>query len=332
MILALTGNSFVAALLCVFAAGALGQLLCFKYICERHPEIPRKYFLLVLFHPSLAMWSGMLLKDSLGICALGLIIYNTDKLLERFSLGRFCGVICGLYTAYGYRSFILLLAAILFLFAFYDRKLAPNASRDTDSLGYGRLLYIYLSGMAAIAFIFVYASKSGAEMIEVQRETNMVYIQMEAGSSFKNAELGYSMEGVAALGIGVVNSTLRPFIWEVRKIVQFAAALENVCVLIFVCHGLQILMVRLDRARRRRIGASIIGCLCVAIVCAAGVGLFASNLGTISRYRIPMIPFWIMGPSLAIGTYSLQRRAHANLHTLSGPRRPKRLIGGPASL
>lgn len=313
LLLACTGNSFLAATLIVSCIGAVGQLLFYKFIRLRFPMIPNRYLFLLLFHPSLMLWSGLLMKDAIGIFAIGMLAYNVDRMFSTKRIRHMIGVAIGIDVAYNYRSFILVLFMIFILFSYYNYKFEAFTSQWRKAQKLLSVLYIYLS-VVAVALVTVYYLKNyGRDLVDLQKEGNVISTAIIGGSTFENAELSFSFSGIRALPVGVINALLRPFPWEAKKVNQAAAAVENLGVLIFVLYGWWIYLFRLPREGCRSIRGLMWGSLSISIVCAAGVGLFASNLGTISRYRIPLIPFWVTAPGLALGTAALARERAAGI-------------------
>jgi len=308
LLLTLTGNSYLAATLTLGMLGATGQLLIYRYLRERFPMIGPGYFMPVLFHPSLMVWSALLLKDPVGILAIGLVVYYGDRMLLAPTTSRIAPLAVGLYLAYSFRSFILVLMFIFFVFSFYDRRIVKDTDQRVKERGWIRLLYVYVSVSLSVIIFIVYMINYGRDMVDMQRDSDLMYSQIDAGSTFQNASLGFSVKGLGALPIGTMNAILRPFPWEPRKANQAVAAVENLIMLIFVFRGWWIYFYKVPKHMKRSISWLMWGSLFISIICATGVGLYASNLGTISRYRIPLIPFLAMGPGLALGTAALARK------------------------
>jgi hypothetical protein len=233
----LTGGSFLGAtsIACVF--GAIGQLFMFRFFRERFPEVREVYFLPVLFHPSLMMWSGMLIKDTFGIFALGWAVYSIHCLLGRKQLVAFIPFALSVYIIYLFRSFIFLPLAAFSLFIVWDQVIIPYTNRRHQG-GVLKILYFISATAACGAVIFVLVDKVGSNLLDDRRDGAETFSQIEAGSSFENVELSISPLGLLRMGLGTINSLLRPFPWDVRKPMQAAAAVENLVILYFVGLGL----------------------------------------------------------------------------------------------
>lgn len=307
LLLVMTGESFMAVNLLMCLVGIAGQLLLFRYLVERFPEANRSYFYLILFHPSLALWSCSLLKDTIGIFALGGAFLNINRCLRRFSIGSLCWVLVCVYLAYLYRPYILLIIFVLGLFMFWDVRIdlgsyrkGPNSLTKWVYINFALLLSV-----AGIAYFFRYQAE---ELAYMQRESDVAYARIDAGSTFTNVSLSYSLSSVVLLPVGIVNTLLRPFPWEITKANHLAATVENIVMLFFVLRGWFLFLRRVPEGVRRYCRSIMFGGLLVTCITASAIGLFTSNLGTISRYRIPVIPTLLAGPCVVLAMHSALRR------------------------
>lgn len=318
MLLTFSGRSFMACALILCCTGIIGQLLVFRYITERFVLARRRNLYLLLFAPSPALWSSMLLKDSLGMFALGLMIYNLDGFLAKKSLRSLIFLILGAYIALQFRSFILVMVFVFSLFIFWDRLIASRIHGiERDKWAF---FYITSSLAFSVGLLAYYINTQGAELVEQQHQTDANYAQIEGGSTFENAKLSYSFNGLLALGVGVGNTLLRPFPWEVSKLNQLMGALESSATFGVFALGWWVYLKRLNAQSKRYIQSIIYGSLFATIICAAGVGLYSSNVGTISRYRTPVMPIFLMGPCLALGMVKIQSNRRDFIQIKKAPR------------
>ncbi|RMG83734.1 MAG: hypothetical protein D6707_00490 [Bacteroidetes bacterium] len=95
----------------------------------------------------------------------------------------------------------------------------------------------------------------------------------------------------------VIVGLFRPFLWEVRKVVQLLSAMENfVYLLLFL-----ILFFRLGLWKFYRLivkNPLIVFSLLYAVIFAFVVGFTSYNFGALVRYKIPLMPF--LGAALAL--------------------------------
>jgi hypothetical protein len=114
----------------------------------------------------------------------------------------------------------------------------------------------------------------------------------EAGSTYSLGELDGSFGSMVGLAPQAINVSLfRPYLWEVRNPLMLMSALESIALLMltaYVCF----------KARSALIQAifnpNVLFCLLFSITFAFAVGVSTYNFGTLSRYKIPLLPFYLL--------------------------------------
>lgn len=96
---------------------------------------------------------------------------------------------------------------------------------------------------------------------------------------------------LALAPLALLTALFRPFLFEVRNPVQAVNALETTWVLIVF---VQVFLRQPVATLIARVTASpaLMFCLAFSFLLALGTGLSTANLGTLSRYRAPMMPFF----------------------------------------
>ena len=93
---------------------------------------------------------------------------------------------------------------------------------------------------------------------------------------------------------GIVATLFRPFIWESKNVLMIFSALESLLILL-------ITLFVIWKAGFFKFIRTIFSdpfvflCIFYALIFAALVGLSTSNFGTLGRYRIPIVPFYLTG-------------------------------------
>ncbi len=105
----------------------------------------------------------------------------------------------------------------------------------------------------------------------------------------KNGLLGQ----IAIMPVALGTALFRPFIFESFSAMQFLNAIEMTWLLV-----LFVQMLRRNRwtdlLRRVTANPALMFCLVFVLVLAMGTGLSTANLGTLSRYRAPMMQFFLL--------------------------------------
>jgi hypothetical protein len=89
----------------------------------------------------------------------------------------------------------------------------------------------------------------------------------------------------------VLLTLYRPFLWEARSVLMLLAALENLGLLIFTVRALGQLLTTPQALARAFRSPMWLMCVLFVALFSLGVGASTPNLGSISRYRLPVLPF-----------------------------------------
>ena len=95
------------------------------------------------------------------------------------------------------------------------------------------------------------------------------------------------------LPVALLTSLYRPLLIEARNALQFVSALEMT---VFLLLTIRAFLRKGARGVWRALMAKpvLVMSAVFAIVLGIGVGLATSNLGALSRYRVPLMPFYLM--------------------------------------
>jgi hypothetical protein len=138
-----------------------------------------------------------------------------------------------------------------------------------------------------------YSVENIAKTSTITRE--YVYgVSGDEGSGYDIGDVDPSLAGMAKkLPISVLTTLYRPFLWEARKPIVLANAIEA---FLFLLITLKVLFtIGIARVWKTiSSDANIQFFLIFTLIFAFGVGLSSGNFGTLSRYRIPCLPFYAM--------------------------------------
>ena len=103
----------------------------------------------------------------------------------------------------------------------------------------------------------------------------------------------------------IIATLFRPFLWEVRKVSQLLSAFESLGVLLLTLFTLWKVGIRFF-VRNIIKDPAIMYCFTFAILFALFVGATTPNFGTLVRYKIPAMPFYVLAIFLIRNNYDLQ--------------------------
>jgi hypothetical protein len=129
----------------------------------------------------------------------------------------------------------------------------------------------------------------------------------EEGSAYSLGDFDYSASGILKKTVPAIWVTLfRPYVWEAKNPVMVLSALESFALFVF---SLFILFVAIRRGNFSRIFEQpvIAFCLFFTITFSFAVGISTYNFGSLVRYKIPMMPFFLIALFLLLH-YSKSRK------------------------
>jgi len=133
------------------------------------------------------------------------------------------------------------------------------------------------------------------------------YSGKNAGSGYSLGELDGSFGGMLSLFPQAVNVSLfRPYLWEVRNPLMLLSAIESFAFLIITAFMLLRHPLKFFSALLR--SPTVMFCLVFSIIFAFAVGASTYNFGTLSRYRIPLAPFYLVALVLIADDWNSERK------------------------
>lgn len=299
----LLGNSLYAASLTVAIASYLAKVLIYRAL---RPQVPvafrRDTLFAVALVPSAVFWTATLLKEPVMMAFFGPLFYGLRLLMEgrRFWLA-------GVMLAIGGGGVALLKPYVLFAFAIagglwliWNRVLRGGGNIIVKP-AYLVVGVVAMAGASTVLDRFLPKSADAQTLSQQLAYQRRAAAYDEGGSNFslegKRRELGdtegTSLSAQLALApLALVTALFRPFLFEARNPMQLANALETTWLLV--------LLVQL--IRRYSVGGllrtvfsspPLVFCAVFTLILALGTGLSTSNMGTLSRYRAPMMPFFV---------------------------------------
>ncbi len=283
-----------------FAFSGLWKLYLFFY--GQKPQMHKQFAIAILYFPTVAFWSAGLLKDTICIAAIGWLTYSLyDLFIKRKSIIK-NGLI--IFISAYFLTIIkvyILLAYVPFFGLFMILK-----SAQYIQLKLFRFIFIPLI-LGISVFIFsetltTHSDDLGQYAVEglTSSITNLneaILSKSSDDGSTSNFSLGKEFDGsfsgfIKIAPYAVTATFFRPFIWEAHKISQFMAAIESLLLMIFT-------LIVLFKSKTRILAiilsdSLIMYCFLFAVVFGLFVGVSTLNFGTLVRYKIPCLPFYLI--------------------------------------
>ena len=323
----LTLDSLIGASLLFTALGFVGQALLYRAFVNRLPdrELTPWWRFGLLFMPSLTFWSSGLLKDPVGLFGLGLTFWGLTTFLDRPRPRAAFITATGLYALLLYRSPLI----PVFLLASCPLLLASNRGGAMRlRRAYGPIVRI--AAFAAGCLALVYFSRLDSRLsVDTVAQSMLAergrYSLVGGGSTLTDLNLGgeVNLGGSSTLGLlgvlpeSVIFTLCRPFPWEAAASpMTILASLENTALIGVVAYLWIRTFIRPARALSLAATPLFWTCALLTVFFAFALGVSTPNLGTVSRYRMPLMPFY--WGAIVIMRSNLNRERHRAPRTATG--------------
>ena len=301
-LLFLLGNSLYASSVAIAVGSYVAKVLIYRALRVEFPKHQEAVLIGALLMPSAVFWTSTLLKEPVMMCFFGPLflaarmVIDGRRLIVAAVLAGVGAVGVALLKPYVLVAFLLSFAA----WGLWQRVLKSGSSLVVKPLYLVLGLLTLVAASAAVDRLLPNTQERGlAGALAFQRRAAQ---GDEGGSNFNlegafrdaNSTENTSLAAQVALApLALATALYRPLLFEARSPVQLVNAIEATALLV-----LTIQLIR--RYSWRRLVATVVGsptlmfCATFTLIMALGTGLSTSNMGTLSRYRAPMMPFFVV--------------------------------------
>lgn len=293
-----SGTSYLPIALLFAFFSYTGIWAMFRTFVNIYPKLHKELAIAFLFIPSTFVWGSAVFKDTLCMYGLGWLTYTSFRIFANkdFSSRNILMLMLSFYLITIIKLYILLafLPALgLWIMLTY--------SHNIKSAGLKWLINIFFIAVTIAGFFFFtgkfanqlnkYSLERVAETAAATRDWLTYVTAYDQGSGYDLGEFDPTLVGMLTKFPQAVAVTLyRPFLWEVKKVIVALSALEAFIFLIFT--------IKVFKKRGFKVFSMIgkdpnlIFFAVFSIIFAFAVGITSYNFGTLSRYKIPCIPFF----------------------------------------
>lgn len=278
----------------------VGTWALFLTFYQEFPSLHRWIATATLFIPSVFFWGSGILKDTITLGALGLLTFAIHRLFIQKKVTARVLLVFGLniYLIYHVKQYILLCYLPAALFWVYSKYFFAIRSLVLKAI------LVPLFVLVSLASIYVgltrlsqdgskYSLQNLARTARITAYDIRYYSGRDAGSGYSLGELDGSFASMLKLAPSGVNVSLfRPYLWEVRNPLMLLSALESAFFLAFTLFLFLRGPLRFFKAFS---SPHVVFCFVFSITFAFGVGVSTFNFGTLTRYKIPLLPFYLLG-------------------------------------
>jgi len=295
-------NTYSVTALLFAIASFTGMWAMYMTFAKIRPQLYKELAIAVFFLPSVFFWGSGLLKDSLCLGALGWLFYAFYRgAIEKKDIIRCLIIGIAATSVISSMKIYILLAfvppAALWVFNENIARIRSAVIRLIAKpilLTFGAVVAIYAMSNIAAA-----DARFNLDKIGEQSKMTANYLQSvsrtENGSGYNIGEQDGTLAGMARLAPqAIIVSLFRPFLWEARNPTMALSALEATYFLLFTLR----IFWRVGFFKALQAIASqpvITLCFVFSLIFAISVGISSGNFGTLVRYKIPLMPFYLSG-------------------------------------
>ncbi len=251
-----------------------------------------------LYIPSVLVWGSGIFKDTITFTALlWLFICGHYVFIKKTNvISNIIGILISIIFIYFIKLYII--AAFVPFFIIY----AINSNKSQIKNPFIRILstpFLILIGIGSMGLFLQYADQlfgrySVDNVLDTATQTAYYIQEINAGSAY-SLEVDFSSPAGILLAIpqGINISLFRPYPWEYLKPFILFASAESMLFLYFTLY----LLFKKGLSKSLSIiwNSPIIHfCLLFSLTFAFMVGISSGNFGTLVRYKIPIMPFYLL--------------------------------------
>lgn len=273
----------------------------YRFFYDQYPELHKEFAYAILYLPTFVFWSSGISKEVICISGIGFITYGLYSIfIKKASIG--INVLLVLFFTYllvNVKIYILLsYIPFLVYYIVMNRILIIQNSLFKILIGPIAVVLV-LAGFAAVVInnedeLGLYAVNDLTQSIQTQQYN----FQMQENVAESNFQLGAEFDGTTAgfakvIPFAVSATLFRPFLWESKKLSTLLSSLES---LVFMFLTLYVVFkAGLFTFFKLIFQKPIITySFFFAFLFSSFIGATTLNFGSLVRYKIPCLPFYIV--------------------------------------
>lgn len=280
----------------------------YQVLISEFPKLVFEFAVALLFIPSVFFWGSGLLKDTITFSAV--CLYSSSYF-----------IVLTQKKSYMKNIFFIIMSSVLLIWIkpYIFFALLPGSLLWYGGIQLEKVQNNLIKSLST-PFLIVFSLVSGYFMLDIMSGflgdyslenvlDKAVVTQMDLksdhyqGSAFDIGDFDPTIQGILSKMPAAINAALfRPYIWETYNLTMMLSGIENFLMLAFTIYLLVKLKIyNLFRLMfRHRI---LFFTVYFSLFFSFSVGLTTSNFGSLVRYKIPAIPFYVISLIIISSTY-----------------------------
>lgn len=294
----LGAGSFIVTTMFFAYASYAGIWKLYQLFIMEFPDLKKEMAIAILFIPSVFFWGSGLMKDTITLSCIGYYSYSFYMLFIKRQ-----HIMSSIFSIFIAAYFIMMIKPYI-IFALLPGSLIWFVNRQVGSIKntvikflFGPFMFLVAIGGGYLLLMNLGTLLGNYAVDKVLERAVISYRDLKAdyygGNSFDIGEFDATVPSMLSKAPAAISAALfRPFLWEARNIVMVLSALEGTVLLLFTVRiliRLRIIGMIPLMLKNHLLSFSLIFSLFFAF----SVGISTSNFGSLVRYRIPVLPFFV---------------------------------------
>jgi hypothetical protein len=296
----LTFHTYSATALFFAAFSFSGLWAMYSAIVRKYRGNEKWIAIAILFVPSVVFWGSGILKDTITLGALGWLTYAVFSMLElkERSIKHLLIIAVSSWLLISIKFYILLSFLPGLTIWLFWKNVVSIRNVVLKALVFPMIAVVFgIMGFILLNNLSKVSDKYAIDQI-AERAAITAYDIRYGWGARDGGDGGYdiglpdgSWQSLVRLMPAAINVSLfRPYLWEIRNPLMLLAAAESVAVL-----GLTLYFFIGKKGYKNVLSDPfLVFCLTFALLFAFAVGVSTFNFGTLMRYKIPLMSFFIL--------------------------------------
>ena len=276
-----------------------GVWLLYYSFCLLKTHLYKVFAYIVLFLPSMIFWGSGILKDSITLGAMGWLFWSCYNMIYQ--------KVTPMYLLLGFiSSFILIKVKIYVILCFLPVAtywfFLEKTNFKNKNIKYFARPFALVIGLA-ISFLALQKLSESSDKYNFDNITRTATVtanwlshvsKTQGGSGYQlSGTFDGSLSSFFSLAPQALNVTyFRPYLWEARNPVMLLAAIESLlCLLIFMWTF--VLLLKNGFRQIFKAPSFVIISFIFAALFGIAIGISTYNFGSLVRYKLPALPFFL---------------------------------------
>lgn len=295
----ITFGSFLSVTMITSVIAFSGAWRVFRVLCSSYPTLSKRIGWAILFIPSVSFWGSGIMKDTFTITATCWLFAELFmwRQTRRIKVRSWIVIVISSLILLNIKPYIFVafLPCALAWIAYDYSKNFKNPVIRTFATPIIAAVTLLIGTLIWFNVRSELGNYSSLNTILEKAEVTQKDLKRSAyqGESVDIGDFDATIDGALDLApSAIVVGLFRPFIWESRNPLMLFSGLENLFILILSINGFIFNLGRTLRGLSK--DPAMLFCLLFAIIMAFSVGLSTSNFGSLVRYKIPLLPFYVL--------------------------------------